>query len=117
MIAHIVLFRPKPGLSQDQLRSFAQSVKATIEGSEGLRRGTVGKTIAIDSGYSRHLDNSTYPFAAVLEFESRDALVKYLVKPAHQALGRLFWEYCDGTVVTEFESEDLMNVDVDWFSA
>ncbi|HET9371703.1 MAG TPA: Dabb family protein [Vicinamibacterales bacterium] len=115
MIAHIVLFRPKAGLSQDQLRSFARSIKATIEGSEGLRRGTVGRAVAINAGYARHLDNSTYPFAAVLEFESADALVKYLVKPAHQTLGRLFWEYCDGTVVTEFESEELGNVDADWF--
>ena len=51
-----------------------------------------------------------------VRFESPEALVKYLVKPSHQALGRLFWEYCDGTVVTEFESEDLRNVDADWFS-
>ena len=117
MIAHIVLFRPKPDLTSDQLRSFAQSIKATIQGSEGLSRGTVGKAAAINAGYSRHLDNSTYPFAAVLEFDTPDDLVKYLRKPEHQTLGRLFWEYCDGTVVTEFHSEHLHNVDVDWFLA
>ena len=117
MIAHVVLFRPKPGLSPDQLRSFAQSIKSTVEGSEGLVRGTVGKAASIDAGYSRQLDNSTYPFAAILEFESPDDLVKYLVKPEHQALGRLFWDYCDGTVVTEFSVERLSNVETEWFLA
>jgi len=52
------------------------------------------------------MGDKTYDFAAVLEFKDRKALLAYLRDPIHQELGRLFWESCERTVVSEVEFRD-----------
>lgn len=54
----------------------------------------------------------TYPFSAVLEFETREALIGYLTHPRHAELGRMFWELCESTTVTEVETHDMASPDV-----
>jgi hypothetical protein len=107
VIAHIVLFTPKATLSDSSKRLFAQSVVKTLSAIEHVTAAKVGRRVDVDPGYGRHLGDSTYEFAAIIEFESRSALVDYLVDPRHQELGRLFWESCDRTVVSEVEYVDL----------
>jgi hypothetical protein len=47
-----------------------------------------------------------YEYSAVVEFETRQGLIDYLNHPMHRELGRMFWEFCDATVVLEVESVD-----------
>ena len=106
MIGHIVLFTPKAELSAPQRRSFAQSVLDTCGAIPSVRRVCIGRRIDVDPGYGRNLGDKTYDFAAVLEFDGREDLVAYLTDPRHHALGRLFWEYCEASVVSEVEYID-----------
>ena len=71
-----------------------------------VRRATVGKTVAVDSGQARAFGDTAYEFSAVVEFEGIPGLIEYLQHPLHQELGRLFWEYCADTVVLEVEGVD-----------
>ena len=49
------------------------------------------------------MGDTTYEFAAILEFDDQAGLVAYLNHPSHEALGRAFWEVCRSTVVVEVE--------------
>ncbi len=106
MIAHIVLFTPKTGVTAESMRSFAQSVLAVCSSLPSIQRAVIGKAIAVDPGYARSMGHTTYKYAAVLEFADSQALIEYLRHPQHHALGQLFWEICEATVVVEIEGRE-----------
>ena len=107
MIAHIVLFDPKPSLSDSEKRLFAQSVLAVTSRLPSVCRVSIGRKIAVDPGYGRSFGDKPYEYSAILEFQDREALVSYLVAPEHAELGRLFWESCARTIIAETEAVDL----------
>ena len=106
MISHIVLFNPKEDLSESSVRLFAQALHRTMGSVPTIVRATVGHRIAQDAGEARVFGDVTYKYAAVIEFEDRDGLATYLAHPLHRELGRLFWESCASTIVTEVETVD-----------
>jgi Stress responsive A/B Barrel Domain len=106
MISHIVLFEPKPGLTSDEIMGFAQQLKTVIDSVPSIARATIGRTVSIENGQARNFGDKTYSFSAVVEFADEKGLTDYLNHPAHRALGRLFWQYCAATVVSEMESID-----------
>jgi Stress responsive A/B Barrel Domain len=101
VIQHIVLFTPKPGLDGDARRAFASTTLSTLRHSPDISRFTVGRRVTVDAGYERSLGADRYDYAAVLEFENQERLVRYLRSADHEVLGRLFWEACERTIVTE----------------
>jgi hypothetical protein len=113
MIAHIVLFSPRTEISEERLRAFAQSVLAICQTIPSVSRAVIGKALQVDPGYSRSMGDTTYQFAAVLEFENQTSLVAYLTHPSHHQLGRAFWEVCESTVVIEVDGRSPINWTVD----
>ena len=107
MIAHIVLFSPKPDLEESTKRSFAQSVIDCCKSIPHVRRASIGRRTVVNAGYDRNLGHDAYEFAAYLEFDSSGELTSYLNHPMHQELGRLFWECCAKTTIAEVELVDL----------
>ena len=105
MIQHIVLFNAKSDLSMASRGLFAQTALGVLRRSPHLGRFTVGRRVALDAGYERSFGDKTYEYAAVLEFANAEALIGYLNSADHGELGRLFWEMCESTVVTEVEVE------------
>jgi len=103
MISHIVLFTPRNDLPADRLRLFAQYVLAACSSIPSVTRAVIGKSIAIDPGYERSMGDTTYLFAAVLEFTDQAGLIAYLQHPSHDELGRQFWEVCQSTTVIEVD--------------
>jgi hypothetical protein len=106
MISHIVLFEPKTGLSEADVRDFAQHLKAAMSSAPSVRRAMVGRRVDIDAGGGRKFGDATYTFSAVVEFDDSEGLIEYLQHPTHVELGRLFWLHCERTVVLEVESVD-----------
>jgi hypothetical protein len=66
----------------------------------------IGRRTNVDAGYQREFGDQTYEFAAVLEFKDRAGLIDYLRHPLHHELGRMFWETCQRTVISEVELHD-----------
>jgi hypothetical protein len=106
VIQHIVLFTPKDGLSDEERRRFAKTTLEALSDSPDIARYTVGRRVEIDPGYPRSFGDGSYEYAAVLEFDDRDSLVRYLTSTSHAQLGRLFWETCGKTIVMEVEVGD-----------
>ena len=106
MISHIVLFNPRPDVTIEQRRSFALTISETCRSIPTVRAARLGRSKEINSGYPRSFGEKTYPYAAVIDFDSETELVAYLQHPLHRELGRLFWETCESTVVLEVEMMD-----------
>lgn len=104
MIRHIVLFTPKPGLSDEIRGEFEALVNETLSASPYITRFSVGRRVDIDPGYSRSFGDKTYEFGAVLDFADRAQLVAYLRDDSHKRLGRAFWELCESCAVCEVET-------------
>ena len=108
MIAHIVLFRPKADLNLDARREFAEIFQRTCREVSSVRRARIGRALASDMGYVGAFD-ARYTFSAVIEFDDQAGLLEYLVHPAHQTLGKLFWETCEATAILDVEMADAVN--------
>lgn len=111
VIQHIVLFTPKPELTAFDLWSFAQEVVRVLANSTDVSRASLGRRKVIDAGYQRSFGDKTYEYAAVIEFNDETALVRYLNCPEHAELGRLFWDTCGETVVSDVDGIDVRSHD------
>jgi hypothetical protein len=107
LIAHIVLLRMREAVAEDVMRSFAQSLCRACDEIPAVRHARAGPRIYVDPGYERSLGDSTYEFAAVLEFDDEGGLREYLTHPLHGELGKQFWDLCDSTVIFEGSLRDL----------
>ena len=106
MIAHLVLFNPKPDVDASLLLSCAQLLGRLANEVPGIQRASVGRQVDIDAGYGRPFGEKTYKLVCLLEFDDKSSLVNYLNHELHKELGRLFWEISESAVVIETEMLD-----------
>jgi len=107
VILHLVLYKPKPGVTHDELKAFALDLQKLFRAIPAIKRAVVGKRESFDAGYQRGLGDTTYSYLAVLEFDNEAGLVEYLTNPGHRLIGKLFWELCESTSVFEARGDDI----------
>src|SRR5687768_15851412 len=90
MIAHLVLFRPRPNLSDADRRGLADALTKALRDIPSIRTARVGRRITHGRPYEA-LMQVDYSYAAVLEFDDLAGLKAYLEHPAHDALGAQFF--------------------------
>jgi hypothetical protein len=117
VIAHIVLFDVKEGLTTERLRLFARMFSLHAKLIPGIRRVTVGRSMPDGPVYYPSIGVSTYQLAAVLEFDDKQGLDGYLKHPLHVELGRSLWEVSERAAVVDIETLDLEAVAEDDFLA
>lgn len=92
MIAHVVLFEPRPELAEAERQQILDGLRAAARHIPAIRRLRVGRRVRHGiPGYEQAMRDD-YSFAAILEFETTEGLLEYLTHPAHQAIGRHFAE-------------------------
>ena len=104
MVAHIVLFRPKPDISPADRQAMFDALQAAAAGIPSVRRFHIGSRLKHGPQYER-LMTEDYPFAAVIEFEDLAGLQAYLQHPKHQALGELFYLFLEKALAYDFAME------------
>jgi hypothetical protein len=107
MIVHLVLLRLRPGIPANEVLAFAKSVAGACKAMPSVEAAWVGPRVDIEAGYGRSFGDSTYDYAAILQFRGRSELLAYLQHPLHADVGRQFWQVCEATVVFEGELFDL----------
>ena len=105
MIAHLVLFRPRPGLPDADRRALAEALTAALRDIPSIRRARVGRRITHGRPYEA-LMQVDYSYAAVLEFDDVAGLKAYLEHPAHEALGALFFACFEDALMYDFDLKD-----------
>jgi len=102
MIVHVVLFRLKPGLSEDARDALAAALARATREIPSIRRARIGSRITIGRAYEQ-LMTTDYAFAAILEFDDRSALQTYLDHPAHEQLAQRFYASVAEALTYDFE--------------
>jgi hypothetical protein len=102
VIAHVVLFRPKAELSEDQRREFVTALEHALVNIPLIKRARVGRRLTMGRLYDQQ-NTHDFPFVAILEFDSEGALRAYLEHPAHQMLGAQFYHTANAALVFDYE--------------
>ena len=104
MIAHVVLFQPRPDLSAHQRTDVLDALMAAARQVPSVRSCRVGKRVKHGlAGYEQLMPS--FDFAAVLEFDDIDGLRAYLLHPAHEAIGRHFTTAAAAALALDYEME------------
>jgi hypothetical protein len=88
MVAHEVLFTPKATLSATAHSRFVRALEAALTAIPEIASVRLGRRLATTRQYAAL--GPVHEFVAILEFETAEALGRYLDHPAHQALGENF---------------------------
>ena len=108
MIAHVVLFRPRPGLSPQERQLLVDAFTAAVLEIPSVRRARVGPRFTHGRGYEQ-LMTAQYDYAALVEFDDAAGLLAYLEHPAHQELGERFFTAFEEALMYDFELREGMD--------
>jgi hypothetical protein len=109
MLFHVVLFRPRPDLSPDDVGDLMRAVEDAHRSIPSIRRFHVGRRVVHGAGYEAAMRESL-DYAAVIEFDDLAGLKEYLEHPAHRALGPLFMRSFESSVIFDYEMTDAGGV-------
>jgi hypothetical protein len=90
MIAHVVLFSPKPDLPEAERRGLIKALVAAADDIPSVKRFRVGKRVKHRMPGYEQLMRDDYEFAAIIEFEDIEGLKMYLAHPSHAVIGQHF---------------------------
>jgi hypothetical protein len=104
MLAHIVLFRPKPTITDADRQAMFDALVAASDGIPSVRRFQIGARVKHKPQYEQMMSED-YPYAAVIEFDDLAGLQAYLQHPKHQRLGELFYQLLETALAYDYEME------------
>lgn len=105
MIAHVVLFKPKAGLSSADRETLIDALREAGRQISQIRRFIVGTRVKNGSPYEATARD--FPFFAQFEFDSAADLAAYLAHPAHERLSLGFYEMSDAADAYDFEITEM----------
>ena len=105
MIAHLVLFSPRPDLPESAKQRLTESFEAVLQKVPSIRRARVGTRLTHGRAYEG-LMAVDYQYAAVIEFDDVAGLKAYLEHPAHEELGSQFSAVCEHALIYDFDLKE-----------
>ena len=102
MITHLVLFRLRPGLAEEDREGLADALTRAAREIPSIRHARVGSRITLGRTYEQ-LMTVDYPFAAILEFDDVDGLQTYLDHPLHEQLAERFFACIAQALMYDFD--------------
>jgi hypothetical protein len=105
VIAHLVLFRPRPDLSAADRRALADSLAVALREIPSIRSARIGRRVTHGRPYEA-LMRVDYEYAAVLEFDNLAGLKSYLDHRAHDTLATRFFESIEDGLMYDFELQE-----------
>jgi hypothetical protein len=102
VIAHLVLFKPKPALSDADRHRFLIAFEHALVSIPTIARARVGQRRRLGRQYDQQ-SAADFPYAAILEFKDEAGLRAYLEHPAHQSLGEQFYTASESALALDFD--------------
>jgi hypothetical protein len=106
VIVHIVLFKPKDAITPGEREAFGQALLRAITEIPQVQHARLGAGVQVGVSYEAKLGPPPYSFVAMLEFATVDDLRTYLNHPVHDALGAMFWQTCESTLILDADVVD-----------
>jgi hypothetical protein len=105
VIAHIVLFRPRADLSAQARQDLVAALERALREIPHVRRARVGRRVTHGREYEQ-LMRTDFEYGAVIDFDDVASLKAYLEHPAHDEIGRRFFEAFEETLIYDYEMKD-----------
>lgn len=102
MIAHVILFRPKPDLDRAGRVQLAAAFEQAVGEIPSIRRARIGRRVRNGRAYE-HAMPEDFSYAAVLEFDDAAGLQTYLDHPAHEPLAQRFFASVERALFYDYE--------------
>ena len=101
MTIHVVLFRPRPDISDEDRDGLLESMRAAAREIPTVRGFRIGAHIAepvpyVMSGFP------SFPWIALLEFDDEAGLRSYLAHPLHRDLGVRFNALAEAALIYDY---------------
>jgi hypothetical protein len=110
MILHVVLFRPREGLSGEERAAIVRSLQAAARRIPAVRRFRIGRRVKHGlPGYEQSMAEN-YEYALIAEFDGVAGLSEYLAHPAHAALGQQFTTAAASALAYDYEEVELSDL-------
>lgn len=90
MIVHVVLYSPRPDLSDADRAAVMAAVSNAARDIPSIKRLRIGKRIKHSLPGYEQMMRDDYEYAVFIEFDDVEALKAYLQHPAHLAAGHHF---------------------------
>lgn len=105
MIVHVVLFRPRAGLTAAEHLQLVEAFSRALRAIPAIRRTRVGRRVRHGRPYEQ-LMTENFEYAAMLEFEDLRALRDYLEHPAHAELAERFFASFETALMYDYEMDE-----------
>jgi len=105
MVAHVVLFKPRPGLDASTRQRLADAFQQATREIPSIRRAHIGRRVMHGRPYEQ-LMTVDYEYAAILEFNTLADLTAYLEHDTHGTLGTLFFEAFEVALMYDYDMRD-----------
>jgi hypothetical protein len=110
VIAHVILFSPRPDLTPEARRELLEALAAASTLIPSIRKFRVGARMKHGlPGYEQMMQDD-YGFAAIIEFDDLEGLKTYLAHPSHEAMGRHFGESASRALAYDYSLVDAVDV-------
>ena len=106
MIAHVVLFKPKTGLTETERQAVIADLNTAASGIPSIRKLRVGRRIRHGRPGYEQLMREDFEFVVIIEFDNVEGLTAYLTHPKHAAIGGHFMQASDAALAYDYEVED-----------
>jgi hypothetical protein len=111
MLLHVVLFEPRPDLSDAARRALIASIERAATEIPVVRRFDVGRRLSDGPAYQVGAP-PPLSYIAIVAVDDRAGLDAYLAHPVHRELGRLFGDSLAQAQVYDFEMSDARVADL-----
>jgi hypothetical protein len=105
VIAHLVLFQPRPDLTVAERARFNSALTTALRSIPSIRRARVGSRLRHGAAYEGVMPVD-FAFIGVLEFDDLAGLQAYLDHPAHTELGALFYTSNAAALAYDYDMPD-----------
>lgn len=106
MIVHVVLYSPKPDLSDADRAAVMTAVSAAAREIPSIKRLRVGKRVKHSLPGYEQMMRDDYEYAVFIEFDDVEGLKSYLRHPAHAAAGHHFTVSASTALAYDYEVPD-----------
>jgi hypothetical protein len=106
MITHVILFKPKPELTDAERQAVIDDMKAAASGIPSIRRLRVGRRVRLGRpGYEQFM-REDFEFVVIIDFDDVAGLTAYLDHPRHAAIGAHFVQSSAAALAYDYDVED-----------
>jgi Stress responsive A/B Barrel Domain len=109
LIVHLVLFTPRSDLDEKERTALRETLQHALTKIPSIRNYRVGRRVRLGTAYDQAAPLD-FEFLVTIEVDDERALSEYLTHPAHQRLGRLFYEASAHALACDFRLGEMSDL-------